>query len=228
MDHELSNNIIVVKIEYTTLSYPDGTLNTDRMDRMAMILSNIHNSGKKLLLVSSGAIALGTKILNLKAPPKTHVEKQSTAAVGQAELIKLYQNYFESYNQRVAQVLITKDVMDNKVRMTNAKNTFRTLLQMDIIPVINENDTVSTDDIEWNDNYPLTYNVAQLSLAGIIVIKSEHEGHYYIVTKPTKKACLIDNEENLIGMVEHYLLQANENKYRDLNFPRSINEIVFN
>ena len=223
-----NGNKIVIKIEYSTLSNSDGKLNLERMEKLAMIISNLHNSGKHILLVTSGAIALGTIKLNMDKPPKDFIDKQAISAIGQAELIKIYQNYFEAYNQRVAQVLLTKDVMENEVRMINAQNTFNTLLDMNIIPIINENDVVSTDDIELDDNYPLTLNVASLSQANMIIIKPEKEGEYYLVLRGDKHAKLIDNEEKLIEIVEeHIRIIENKEDFTRRDFPPYFKDIIF-
>ena len=168
---------IVVKIEISTLSDAENNLDMKKMERLAMILTNLMNSGVEVLLVSSGAIALGAAKMGMKKMPGTLTEKQAVAAIGQAELIKFYQNFFNSYNQVVAQVLLTNDVIENPEKKKNAKNTFENLLDMNIIPIINENDTVSTEDIEMDDNYPLVINVATLVNASMILIKSKKEGY---------------------------------------------------
>lgn len=215
---------IVVKIEYTAISNTNGHIDLRKMERLAMILSNLHNSGKHILLVSSGAIALGTNRLKVSSPPQELIEKQALSAIGQAELIKIYQNCFESYNQIVAQVLLTKDVMENQLRMINAKNTFMKLMEMNIIPVINENDTVSTDDIELNDNYPLTRNVAYLSGATMIIIKSDIDSEYDLLLKGETKTHHIFDEEKLLEKVEELMNSYKENESGSF-FPESIKEI---
>ncbi len=188
---------VVVKIEIKSLSDPDGNLDEDKLERLVMILSNLHNSGMQILVVSSGAIALGSKRMGLKSLPEDHIQMQAMAAIGQAELIKVYQHYFEEYNQVVAQILLTNQAMTNADRQANARNTFSKLLDKNIIPVINENDTVSTEDIELNDNYPLVLNVARLVDAHIILIKSVADGRYMIVPAGTTTPGIIVNEEEL-------------------------------
>jgi glutamate 5-kinase len=129
---------IVFKIEIETLFDDKGILDPAKMENLTMICANLQNSGVRVMLVSSGAIALGTRRLGKNTPPSGVTAKQATSAVGQAELIKLYQDYFEDFDQIVAQVLLTKDVIENPLRNINAKNTLNRLLEKGIIPVINE------------------------------------------------------------------------------------------
>lgn len=193
---------IVVKIELWSLTADDGNIDPEKMDRLTLILSNLHNSGKNVLIVSSGAIALGMKKLNLTSEPESFNQKQAIAAIGQAELIKTYQHYFSEYNQTVAQVLLTKDVVKNEIRRQNATNTLNRLLDMGIIPVINENDTVSTDDIVLDDNYPLTLKVAELVDSDTILVKSEHLRQYVVISKGDDEQHTLE-EEDLFEKIEH-------------------------
>ena len=218
---------IVVRIEITTISDGNEKLNRKKMDRLAMVLSNLQNSGRQLILVSSGAIALGAEKLNLEQQPESFIEKQAAAAVGQAELIKHYQRYFDEYNQIVAQVLLPSDIIDNPVRIENARNTFDTLLDMNIIPIVNENDAVSTTDIELDDNYPLSLNAAKIVQADIILIKLDTNGKFLIILKGQKKATLVNDEYELFEKINTLCLSINfKNKYKS-DYPASINEIVF-
>ena len=193
---------IVVKIELWSLTADDGSIDPEKMDRLTLILSNLHNSGKSILIVSSGAIALGMKKLNMHNEPESFNQKQAIAAIGQAELIKTYQNYFSEFNQTVAQVLLTKDVVKNEVRRQNATNTLNRLLDMGIIPVINENDTVSTDDIVLDDNYPLTLKVAELVESDTILVKSEHLRQYIVVKRGDDDQHKVE-EEDLFEKIEY-------------------------
>ncbi|MFW5656651.1 MAG: glutamate 5-kinase [Bacteroidota bacterium] len=192
---------IVVKIEIAALQDENQELDTRKMDQLAMVLSNLENSGKEILVVSSGAIALGAKKMGMKEPPKTLAQKQAIAAIGQAELIKMYQRYFGEYNQIVAQVLLTTDVVLHDVRRKNATNTFKKLMDINIIPIINENDAVSTQDIIQDDNYPLVLNVAQLVGADIILVKCEDESGYIVVTRQDNQGKLIA-ENDLFDYLE--------------------------
>ncbi|HBH48465.1 MAG TPA: glutamate 5-kinase, partial [Bacteroidales bacterium] len=129
---------LVVKVGTSTLSYKNGRLNFHRMEKLAHELSKIRNRGIKVTLVSSGAIGVGAGRLFLTKRPEELAKKQALAAIGQAQLIKIYQKFFDDYNQSVAQVLLTKDVMTHTNRHHNAQNTLFKLLDMGIIPIINE------------------------------------------------------------------------------------------
>ena len=174
---------IVVKVEIETLFNGNGILSHSRMDHLAMVCTNLQNSGLNVMMVSSGAIVLGCARLGMDSQPRGVVQKQAVAAVGQAELMRLYHLYFDVYDQKVAQVLLTNDVVTNPVRNKNAKGTFEKLLEKDVIPIINENDSVSTDDIIENDNYPLTLIVANITVADAIVVKTSRETDYQLVLK---------------------------------------------
>jgi glutamate 5-kinase len=139
---------IVVKVGTSTLSYSNGRINFQRIERLSYVLSAVRNRNIDVILVSSGAIGVGAGRLGLNERPKNLAKKQALAAVGQAELMKIYQKFFEEYNQTVAQILLTKDVMTHPERHQNARNTVLRLLKMKIIPIINENDTIATDEIE--------------------------------------------------------------------------------
>ena len=219
---------IVVRIEISTLSNSDGKLNRKKMDRLAMILSNLRNSGKYILVVSSGAIALGTEKLKLEKQPVSLIEMQATAAIGQAELIKFYQNYFDEYNQIVAQVLLTSDIMDDETRVNNARNTFNTLLGMNIIPIINENDAVSSADIELDDNYPLALKVAKIAQADAILIKLDANGKFLLVKKGINNALLAEDEYKLFNKIEEAFHMNEPSTDIEQEFPPSIETINFN
>ncbi len=218
---------IVVRIEIATISDSNEKLDRKKMDRLAMVLSNLQNSGKHLILVSSGAIALGAEKLNLAQQPASSIEKQATAAVGQAELIKNYQRCFDEYNQIVAQVLLPSDIIDSPVRMKNARNTFNTLLDMNIIPIVNENDAVSTADIELDDNYPLALNVAKIVQADIILIKLDSNGKFLIIPKGQKKAILVSDVYQLFDKINAFCLDASSVAIHKSDFPASISEIIY-
>jgi glutamate 5-kinase len=217
---------IVVRVEISTLTDGNGKLNHEKMDRLAMMLSNLHNSGKELLLVSSGAIALGSDKLNIELNTADVTGLMATAAVGQAELIKLYQKYFDQYNQMVAQVLLASDIVNHEKRKINTQNTFETLLEMNIIPIINENDAVSTSDIELEDNYPLALNVATISNADIILIKSDINSKYIIQPCGGLQARIVSNEEEMIKNVEDICEQLSHIT-KECGFPESIEKIVY-
>lgn len=219
---------IVVRIEISTLLGPNGRISHKKMDRLAMVITNLHNSGKHVLVVSSGAIVLGSEKLKLQQIPDSQIDMQATAAVGQAELIRCYQRYFDDYNQIIAQVLLTSDIVEYPERVENTRNTFNTLLEMSIIPIINENDPVSSTDIEFDDNYPLARIVADIAQANFIVIKMEMNGKYLIVPGRKHKAMLVDGETELQEKIESFsqVLIADE-RNETVMFPNTIGDIVF-
>jgi glutamate 5-kinase len=224
----MRNQTTVVRIEISTLLDRDGKINHRKMDRLAMVLTNLHNSGMHVLVVSSGAIALGTEKLKLQCTPDSQVEMQAAASVGQAELIRWYQHFFDGYNQIVAQVLLTSDIIEYPQRVENTRNTFNTLLDMSIIPIINENDIVSTADIEFDDNYPLALIVAQIAQADFIVIKMEMNGKYMIVQGGNSMAVVVDGETELQEKLQSFSLAMIPGERNSMvQFPASIGEIVF-
>jgi glutamate 5-kinase len=220
---------IVVRIEISTLLGSNGKISPKKMDRLAMVITNLHNSGKHVLVVSSGAIVLGSEKLKLHTLPDNQVDMQATAAVGQAELIRCYQRFFDDYNQIIAQILLTSDITDFPQRIENTRNTFNTLLEMSIIPIINENDPVSTTDIEYDDNYPLALIVADIAQADFIVIKMDLNGKYLIVPGGNHTAMVVDGETELQEKIDSFCqVIVSGDITRNIHFPASIGEIVFN
>ncbi|MDR2940820.1 MAG: glutamate 5-kinase [Clostridiales bacterium] len=191
---ELLNNCnrIVVKVGTTTLTYDNGKLNLQRVSKLAWVLSDLKSQGKEIALVSSGAITVGTERLGLTKRPKDIKGKQAASAVGQAVLMQIYQNLFLEYNQQVAQILLTKDIIDNPVRKENARNTFFELFKLGVIPIINENDTVSIDELEFSDNDTLSSYVACLIDCDLLIILSDIEGLYEEDPKKNPNAHKID------------------------------------
>jgi len=219
---------IVVRVEISTMLGQNGKISRKKMDRLAMVITNLHNSGMQVLVVSSGAIILGAEKLKLQNLPDTQLDMQATAAVGQAELMRLYQRSFDEYNQIVAQVLLTSDIIEYPQRVEDTRNTFSTLLDMSVIPIINENDPVSTSDIEFDDNYPLALIVAKIAKADFIVIKMELNGKYLIVPGSSVSAMVVDGETELQGKLESIcqVLIPGDNR-EEVHFPPSIGDIVF-
>lgn len=183
---------IVVKVGTSTLTYDTGKMNLKRMDRLAMVLSDLHNSGKEVILVSSGAIGVAMGKLKLSEKPQETRKKQAIAAVGQCELMYLYDKLFSGYNNTVAQILLTKDDIEIEKRVEHTKNTFNTLLEMGIIPIVNENDTISVEEIEIGDNDNLSAAVAKLLGADLLVLFSDIDGLYDSDPRENKNAKLID------------------------------------
>ncbi len=173
---------IVVKIGTTTITHVDtGHLNLIKMEKLARVLTDIRNQNKEIIIVSSGAIGAGRKALGIQERPKSLAEKQACAAVGQARLMMIYQKLFAEYNQTIAQILITKRTMINEISRRNAENTFRELLRLGVIPIVNENDTVSTDQIQdgnFGDNDTLSATVAEMVGADMLILLSDIDGLY--------------------------------------------------
>lgn len=169
---------IVVKVGTSTLTYENGRLNLKCIERMAWVLSDLVNQGKEVVLVTSGAIGVGASRLSFAERPKQMKQKQAAAAVGQAVLIQIYQNFFKEYNQAIAQILLTKEEIQNEERRTNTLNTLHTLLELGIIPIINANDTISTYEIEFSDNDNLSAMVAEMIEADLLIILTDIDGLY--------------------------------------------------
>ncbi len=190
---------IVVKVGTSTLTYETGLMNLRRIELLARTLSDIKNSGVEVVFVSSGAISVGTAKLGLASRPKLIREKQAVAAVGQVELMDLYSTLFGEYGVTVAQLLLTKDVLDGGERQTNALATLQTLLGFGVIPVINENDTISTYEIEFGDNDTLSAYVATLVGADLLVLLSDIDGLYDCDPKQNASAKLICRVKEITG-----------------------------
>ncbi len=167
---------IVVKIGTSTLAHPTGLLNIRRVEQLCRVLSDIKNAGHQVILVSSGAIGLGAGKLGLLERPKDIPTKQASAAVGQCELMYTYDRLFAKYNHTVGQLLITGEDMESEKRHDNFSNTIRRLLELDALPIINENDTVATEEIGIGDNDTLAANVAQSIRADKLILLSDIDG----------------------------------------------------
>lgn len=169
---------IVIKIGTSTLAYPSGHLNIRRVEELCKIISDIKNAGNQVIVVSSGAIAMGVGKLSLQERPKDIPTKQAAAAVGQCELMYIYDKLFGEFNQTVAQLLITGEDVENETRHNNFSNTLCRLMELGAIPIINENDTVATKEIVIGDNDTLAAIVAQSVKADKLVLLSDIDGLY--------------------------------------------------
>lgn len=188
---------IVFKIGSSTLTHEEtGSLDLVKMEKFVRILTDLHNQGKEIVLVSSGAIAVGRKALGLAQRPTERSVKQACAAVGQSRLMMVYQKLFSEYNQNTAQILMTKITIANDKSRHNAQNTFRELLNMGVIPIVNENDTVATDEIDFGDNDYLSAIVSAIVQADLLVLLSDIDGLY--TDDPNA-----DPDARLIPYVEH-------------------------
>lgn len=184
---------IVIKIGSSSLTHGEtGELNLLKIERLVRIISDLKGSGKEVVLVSSGAIAAGRRALHHPKKPESLAQKQAFAAVGQARLMMVYQKLFAEYNQVAAQVLLTKDTMVNDSSRYNAQNTFDELLLLGAVPVVNENDTVSTSEIplvdNFGDNDRLSAIVAALIGADLLILLSDIDGLYTDDPRVNKEA----------------------------------------
>lgn len=168
---------IVIKIGSSSITHPmTEKLNLEKLERLVRILCDLNNQGKEVVLVSSGAIAVGRNKIGLKESPKNIPQKQACAAIGQAQLMMIYQKLFSEYNHVTAQVLMTKHTIVRPESRVNAQNTFHELLQLGVIPIVNENDTISTYEIKFGDNDRLSAVVAALIEADLLILLSDIDG----------------------------------------------------
>ena len=189
---------IVVKIGSSSLTHPEtGSTNLVKLEKLVRALTDLKNQGKEVVLVSSGAIAVGRKKLGLKKTDATISEKQACAAVGQAQLMMMYQKLFAEYNQVAAQILMTKNTMVNSISNKNAKNTFEELLKLGVIPIVNENDTVSTYELQFGDNDRLSAIVAALIKADLLILLSDIDGLFTDDPNTNPDARFIDVVEKI-------------------------------
>jgi len=199
---------IVIKVGTSTLTHETGRINLLRMDRLAMAISDLINRGYEVILVSSGAIGVGMGKLSLKERPKVMGMKQALAAIGQCELMNIYSKMFSSYNQIVAQVLLTKNDVDDEIKRKNIENTFEHLLEKHVLPIVNENDTVSTDEISsmehFGDNDTLSAVVAKLVNADLLIILSDINGFYDSDPRENENSKLIDT----VTEINEYIMKC--------------------
>ena len=182
---------IVIKVGTSTLAYVSGRLNIRRVEALCKVLSDLKNSGHEIILVSSGAIAMGTGKLNLREKPADIPTKQAAAAVGQCELMYVYDKLFSEYNHTVAQLLMTGDDFHSGERHRNFNNTMKRLLELDVLPVINENDTVATEECGVGDNDTLSALVAVSVKADLLVLLFDIDGLYTADPRSAADAKLI-------------------------------------
>lgn len=194
---------IVIKIGSSSLTHTEtGRLNLMKMEILVRELADLHNQGKDVIVVSSGAIAVGKSAMGLSHKPQELDERQACAAVGQARLMMIYQKLFAEYSQTAAQILMTKYTMINRATRVNARNTFDRLLSMGAIPIVNENDTISTDEIEFGDNDTLSALVAALINADVLLLLSDIDGLFTDDPNQNPQAEFIDIVEKIDAHLE--------------------------
>lgn len=182
---------IVVKVGTSTLAHPTGLLNIRHVESLCKVLSDLKNAGHDVVLVSSGAIGMGIGKLNLSSAPSDMPGKQAAAAVGQCELMYTYDKLFSEHNHTVAQILLTGDDVKDNTRHENFKNTINRLLELNVLPIINENDTVSTVEISVGDNDTLAAIVSATIGADLLVLLSDIDGLYSADPRKDESAVLI-------------------------------------
>ena len=193
---------IVVKVGTSTITYANGKRNFSQIDRLARELSDLQNQGKEMILVSSGAVAVGVDRLGLPAKPSTIPGKQACAAVGQGVLMHTYEKLFADYGQIVAQVLITRTEAIDRHRYTNCRNTFMTLLQQGVIPIVNENDVVALDELKIGDNDNMSALVAGIVDADLVIILSDIDGLYTANPATHPEATLVHTVPEITPEIE--------------------------
>ncbi|MBR6222542.1 MAG: glutamate 5-kinase [Lachnospiraceae bacterium] len=189
---------IVIKLGTSTIVHPEtGDINYIKLEKLVRFVCDLKNQDKEVVLVSSGAIGVGVNAIGLSKKPKTTSLRQACAAIGQGQLMMVYQKLFSEYHKTSAQVLLTFDVITNPVRRQNSINTFNELLQLDVIPIVNENDTVATEEIEFGDNDVMSAIVASLIKADLVVLLSDIEGLFTDDPRTNPDAKKIDTVDEI-------------------------------
>ena len=194
---------IVIKVGTSTLAHADtGKLNLYRIEHLIREIADLHNAGKEIIFVSSGAIAAGMNKLGIKVKPQTIPENQALAAIGQGVLMHIYEKFFAEYGQTIGQILLTKENAVDEEARANSRNSLSTVLSMGAIPVINENDAVGVDEIRIGDNDNLSAIVAAMINAEVLIILSDIDGLYTGNPNVDKSARLIDEVAEIDSEIE--------------------------
>jgi glutamate 5-kinase len=193
---------IVVKVGTSTITYPNGKMNFTQIERLARELTDLSNQGREIILVTSGAVAVGVDRLGLAEKPKTIPGKQAAAAVGQGILMHVYEKLFGEYGQIVAQVLLTKGDAVDRHRYTNSRNTFQALLEQKVIPIVNENDVVALDELKIGDNDNMSALVAGIVDADVDIILSDVAGLYTANPQTNPSATLLSEVTDITPEIE--------------------------
>lgn len=188
---------VVIKIGTSTLTHKTGKINIKNTEKLCKIISDIKNQGNEIIIVSSGAIAMGVGKLSLNSKPTDIPTKQACASIGQCELMYFYDKMFSEYNHTISQILITRDDFSHEDRHQNFTNTLNRLLQLGVMPIINENDTISTNEIKVGDNDTLSAHVAKSISADLLIILSDIDGLYTADPRKDKNAKLIELVEEI-------------------------------
>ncbi|BAF59015.1 glutamate 5-kinase [Pelotomaculum thermopropionicum SI] len=193
---------MVVKVGSSSVAHPTGKPNLFQIENLVRQLADLHNQGKEVILVTSGAVGTGTGKLGLAARPRTIPEKQAAAAVGQGVLMHIYEKFFGEYGVTVGQVLLTRQDFSDRRRFLNARNALHALFQFGVIPVINENDTIAVDEIKFGDNDSLSALVAGLVDAELLILLSDIDGLYTADPRKDPGARLIQDVKEITPEIE--------------------------
>ena len=203
MNYFRDSKRMVVKVGTSTLTHATGHLNLRRIEKLVKVLSDLQHSGMQVVLVSSGAVSAGVAKVGFGKFPSSPEEKQAMAAIGQSELMKIYDRFFSDYGCTVAQVLMTKEVLTTPERRVAAENTFGRLLEMRCIPIVNENDSVSTDELtKFGGNDILSAYVAKLCSADLLLNMSDIDGLFDSDPRTNPDATLISRVENIDAIMD--------------------------
>jgi len=194
---------IAVKIGTSSLTHKNGKFDFSKIEQLVQVLSELKMQGNEITLVSSGAIAVGSSSLGLEKRPEVKEEKQACAAIGQTGLMSIYENFFNKKAQQIGQILLTKDDLEIESRLTNAKNTLEKLLDIGIIPIVNENDTISTLQIQFGDNDTLSAYVSKIINADLLIILSDIDGLYTADPKSNPNATIIPQINAITKNIEN-------------------------
>ena len=192
---------VVIKVGSSTLTHETGHLNIRRIESLVKVLSDLKNSGKDVVLVSSGAVSAGVARLGLAERPHSTAEKQATAAVGQTELMKIYAKFFSDYGITVGQILMTRDVFENDEGRAHVENTFESLIGLGCIPIVNENDSVATEELNFGGNDYLSAYVSLVCHADILINLSDIDGLYDSDPRKNENARLIGRVESIDDVI---------------------------
>lgn len=198
---------IVIKVGSTTITHEEtGNINLDKLEKFVRVLTYLRNEGKEVVVVSSGAIAVGRNVLGLKHRPETEGEKQACAAVGQGRLMMIYEKFFNEYSQLTAQILLTRETISSTECRRSARQTFDELFRMKVVPIVNENDVISAEELvygNFGDNDTLAAYVARLVDADLLILMSDIDGLYTDDPKSNPQARFLDMVEEIDEKLEH-------------------------
>lgn len=211
----------VIKIGTSTLTYGNGNLNIRGIENLCKVIADLKNAGNEIILVSSGAIGMGVGKLGLKEKPKDIPTKQAAAAVGQCELMYVYDKLFSEHNHTVAQILMTGDDFSHSDRYENFRNTLDRLLALGVLPVVNENDTIATSEIKVGDNDTLSAMTAVGASADLLILLSDIDGLYTADPKTDKNATLIKE----VGSIDEKIIALAGGKGSELGTGGMITKI---